>query len=520
MPPKAKGAAKAKAKAKGAPKARAKGAPRPLLRRPAAQMVRLRRPAANLAEGVAGDNMEDLSPAILGGLGFVHLHDAVYYGRKVQLAGTILGLRVDQGENFADFKVSGTKDDVLLRILSGKKDRLVTVHLCAAGCQDILTGETLIHGKTYRAIDKDKEAWFSNLEAVAEDITYPEDEMAKLRKELEKAKAEAKGVEETPIPSEEEDGKKKKKKKKKRKKSRSKEKKKDKKTDKEEKKKKKKEASSSSSLDEGGKKDPEALFKGTGLDPEKKRRDRVIRRAKRLGKSSHKKKKKKSSGGGSGGSSSSGSGTDSKEDEGGGLFENDRKVKALYNRYPGALTYTALMEAREQLLTQSGTSWALDKEQITPLFVHYTRQGMVGQMAPPMMQEAVTISSVLDSLLLGRVAAACDILSQRLKALEVLSRGSHWTVARQLEIIRTDHFQLSQDTETLEAARRAREEEKLRSLTSRGPNRGDADQNYRGRGRGTGYKGAGRGKGNDGKNQKGKEDRKDEKPWQKDKRDK
>ena len=55
-----------------------------------------------------------------------------------------------------------------------------------------------------------------------------------------------------------------------------------------------------------------------------------------------------------------------------------------------------------------------------------------------MLQEAVTIATCLDGLLSGKVAWTVDVLAQRLKSLESLSSGTHWSVARQLELIRSD----------------------------------------------------------------------------------
>ena len=78
-----------------------------------------------------------------------------------------------------------------------------------------------------------------------------------------------------------------------------------------------------------------------------------------------------------------------------------------------------------------------------------------------MLQEAVTIAACLDGLLMGKAAWAADVLAQRLKALESLSRGTHWTIARQLELIRSDPQSITGQGEGLDAAKAAREEEKL-----------------------------------------------------------
>ena len=77
---------------------------------------------------------------------------------------------------------------------------------------------------------------------------------------------------------------------------------------------------------------------------------------------------------------------------------------------------------------------------------------------------------------------------------------------------------ITEATESYEAARRAREEEKLRQLTSKGPGERQADANQpKGR---KGGKDKGAGKGRYEENTKGKkgDGKKDEKPWGKEKK--
>ena len=67
---------------------------------------------------------------------------------------------------------------------------------------------------------------------------------------------------------------------------------------------------------------------------------------------------------------------------------------------------------------------------------------------------------------------------------------------RQLELVRGDQFSVSEGSEALGAARRAREEEKLRSLLSKGPAAKGGDGNYGGKSRKG--KSAGKGKPDEG----------------------
>ena len=150
-----------------------------------------------------------------------------------------------------------------------------------------------------------------------------------------------------------------------------------------------------------------------------------------------------------------------------GLFEGEKKLGVIWKKCPGALACSAATEAKQQLLTASGTVWGLDRKKVDPVFTHYVRQCLMGHMSPPMGQEALTVAQTLDLMLQGHAAAACDVMAQRLKSLEASSRGSHWTMSRQLELVRSDGGTIAEEAESREAARRARQEEQLRSLTAR-----------------------------------------------------
>ena len=169
-------------------------------------------------------------------------------------------------------------------------------------------------------------------------------------------------------------------------------------------------------------------------------------------------------------------------------------------------------------MTTSGTIWEIEKQTLPPIMTHYVRQNLSGIMNPPMAQEALTLAMAVDTLLRGRPAAACDIISRRLKALEAMARGSHWTVARQLELIRADGLSMTEESESLEAARRARDEERLRQRMTRTSGPRSPDTNSMGNGK-KGKEGRQTGKGKTDETGKGKgnEGRKDElkNSWQK-----
>lgn len=483
-------------------------APKRALRRPAGAAVPRRRPAARVDEREPAKKLADLTVDKLKELSFIQLEDALYYGRGVSLAGQVVGLRMVDAQVYLDLKVSGTQDDALLRAVTSRPSRLIEVHVCYAGCGGDVTGEFLVHGRTFTTHGREHQEWYRNVEAVVP-VEDPTDELRRLRE----AAAAVDGLPgERPLegsPKEDE---------KDRKKS-------DKKRKKEEKEKRedraredsKKDEKGSDDEEEIGRKDLSGLFAGTGLDPEPKKRAKFMKRARRAGKSKKKKKKKKDSSDNSSSGSTSSSSQSSGGAEGAGLFNSEKKVRTLARKFPGALTAGSVAEARSKCLTSQGTMLSEDKKSLPALFTFFCRQHVVQNMSPPMSQETLTVALTLDYLLQGKAAAACDVLSQRLKALDALGRGSHWSVARQMELVQASPSGFAEETEGLEAARSAREEEKLRTLMTRNP--GSKGGDYPGGG-GKGRKGkdgktSGKGKSEESKGKGGEQRREDNSQWQK-----
>ena len=478
------------------------------MRRPAAAGGALRRPAAAVGRSrTVYKKLHEEGLRDLPDLGPLHLPKAVYYGREIEVAGQIISAKIEGGEVMADFRVSGTQDESFLRAMSGKPGKIATLHVCSPHCNRALTGDHFIHGIEFKKIGRSNVDWHFNLETVGGEPEDVDDENRKLREAAEGRRRE--GSEEGAAPKEKKESKKDKEKKKK----------KDKDADK---KKKRKHDESSEEVLSVGQKKAESLYSETGLDPDLKGRSKVLRKAKRIGKKAKKKKKKKEdTSGEEEGSSDSEEDTSTDEDLSTGLFSADRKVRRIAEKCPGALAFGAMMEARQGLLTTSGMSWNMEKKAVSPTFVQYTRQQMSHGMSPPMLQEAMTVSTCLDLLMVNRPAAAADVLGQRLKALESLFRGSHWTVARQVELIRTDQMSLMQENESLEAARRAKEDERLKSLVSARPS-APRGSDYEGRkgGKGKQSKGSPKGRADEGGKGKNKDGRKDDKgSWQHQKKD-
>lgn len=84
-----------------------------------------------------------------------------------------------------------------------------------------------------------------------------------------------------------------------------------------------------------------------------------------------------------------------------------------------------------------------------------------------MSREAQTLCYAQDLLIQGRVASACDVLTQRLKGLEQVTAGSHYLVSQRQELVPVDTAMMTSPTEALEAARLQREEQRSRAAASR-----------------------------------------------------
>lgn len=412
-------------------------------------MPRRRRPAAAVEEqvgpgeeAVRKKKFSEVNPRELLNWGPICIEEAIYYGKTAALAGRVVAFRSEDGEIYVDLLVSGTKNEDLLRLLSGVEDKKVAVHLCGADCRALVTDERLVHAHEFEAVDVNRVPWLTNLQKVVE-AERDVDELEKLRQEQLKRET----AREDPERKE---------------------------TRKEKKRKKKEEREegreSRSPRDERedmeyGQKSLEAVFKDTGMDPNPRRRAKLMKKARRLltkGKKKKKKTRSKDSRSGTSGSSSTSSTSQVAMEEG--LFDEEQRLQAVWRRYPGSLTARSLQEIKRSLVTSAGTMWNVDRSSLPPLYTQYGRQVVIPSMSPSLQQEALTLCQALDFFIQGRVAGGVDILNQRLKSIVSLSKGAHWTLGRQYELVKVEERGFAEEGEVLAAARRAKEDEKLRGL--------------------------------------------------------
>ena len=441
----------------------------PKIRRPAAGRVRaprggaparrgaVRRPAAAEVEVLAGFDQAGFDRGLVVDSSVVPLElwkkglrivvvDGNYWEEKVSLAGVVQRLVATGEEVQLEVDLRGSPSEALVKWKGANPGKLLLVDLCRKDCP-FTSKDGLVHCQTIKKLLPDaEEAWMRNLEG----MEGPEDELEILRRRSEALdkKTEDPAREKKGRSSSEESSRRSKKKKKKSKKDR----------------KEKRKIVASKGLKE--------LFGTTGLDPDPQRRKRVMRRAQ------HAAKKKGRKGSSSSSITSTSEGSSFGEEDSSGLFGEETKVKTVWNRYPGCLTQSAVVQLQRSLIQQSGQPWELDKSSLPPVFSQYWRMVLDQKASRAISREMQTLSFVLDLLLQGRPASAADAATQRLKSLEQMATGADYRVTQRLEVVPTDGTSMSSTVETLEASRVQREEMKARSAASKGWDRKGAKGDY------------------------------------------
>jgi hypothetical protein len=119
-----------------------------------------------------------------------------------------------------------------------------------------------------------------------------------------------------------------------------------------------------------------------------------------------------------------------------------------------------------------------------------------------MSRETQTLCFLQDLILQGRVAAAADVVTQRLKSLEQLSAGGHYQITQRQELTPLEVTYMTSPMEALEVSRIHKEELRARASSSR-PWERRSDWDRRGdENKGKGKTKEGKGK-NKGKGEKG-----------------
>lgn len=447
----AKAKAKAKAKAGAAPGGgrAAAGLGRRAGRRLAGG--RLRRPAA-AEEAAVPESVEaqwnrgatvpliELALENLGqGVALV-VEQGSYFSTPCQVAGIVEKMEVTGGETHLFIKVSGTTKEAILRKWSGEPELLLRLHRCRAECAAEAAADDLVHAVKVRkrGSQANETGWVYNL--VKAEGPAEADELGELRarqEELAPGGAGAKEAAKKEKAKSDDEGDKVKKRKKEKEKKKAKTKgKKEKKDDSDTEEEVKMDGSMAKSAST---KDLKALYRGTGLDPKEKVRNKVARLA----------RKKMRKRGGKETSSSSGSSESSESEDqaltGEQLFDQSNKVRMIADACPGALTAQAVHQMKASLLQDIGETEASGT--LKPVAMMYCRQQVLRRANPPAQRELLTLSLALDYLLKGRPSCAADVITQRLKSAESTINGTHWAVSQKMELVAADSVQIAAQEE-------------------------------------------------------------------------
>ena len=188
--------------------------------------------------------------------------------------------------------------------------------------------------------------------------------------------------------------------------------------------------------------------KGTPLDPRFKRPVKVSL------------KEKKTSSSSSNTSSSSQSSS----------LSNDPQLRKISKKLPGYLCRRASKEAAT-VLSQSTAGEQIDTFQV---FRRYYRQVLLTKVtSKPLLREMQTISTVIDTILDGNILSSLDMLSQRLKSLELLATGTPAELASQVELIPKDFLGLTSQAEGRFAKKEFAAETKLQKALKGGKGKAD-----------------------------------------------
>eukprot|EP00435_Cladocopium_sp_Y103_P013386 s2009_g3.t1 len=371
---------------------------------------------------------------------WILLEEAVYFKQTIQAAGRVVKEEIDGEDRELQLELTGTKSEDLLKFATGQGQGLCRLHLCRSGCDQTRENPDLLHGRHLQKLPEGGEkTWEINLLQEREtDLLRADHE--RWRKGEEDKKKRARST------SSSRDKKEKKKKKKK--------------------KKEEKEVVGEKASPERKKarlgskahaqKSLEACFANTGLDPNQRVRQKIARRAKRA-----LRKSRDSSTSTSSGSSSKGSSGDETT-----LLEDRSKVHRLADRSPGVLTAASISTMARYLTQVTSTGWETGTTKVPPLFSLYTRVYVSTRLSGGQLREFMTLSHASDLLLQGRVSESLDILTQRMKSLELVGQGTGWQLAQKLELIPPLEAGMSSRQEHQIARRENRLDQQVKGATS------------------------------------------------------
>ena len=129
----------------------------------------------------------------------------------------------------------------------------------------------------------------------------------------------------------------------------------------------------------------------------------------------------------------------------GGDLATDHRLRVVARRLLGYLTRRAAKDA-STLLAQSTVG---EETTVFGIFRRYYRQVLQTKTSSrPMLREMATLRSALDKIVDGSILEVADLLSQRLKSLEMIASGSDPMVATEVELLPRELQGLASEAES------------------------------------------------------------------------
>ena len=176
------------------------------------------------------------------------------------------------------------------------------------------------------------------------------------------------------------------------------------------------------------------------------------------------------------------------------MLQDVNRIRNLHRHAPGVLTSMGISRMKETVIELEGI-WKEEDSSLPPVAMKYVRSTLLSRMSGGALKEAMTLGTIIDLMMMGRISESADVAMQRLKSIEKVAHGSSWNSTEKLELVGSVNPQISTRGELSVAAKEAKLEQQSKSLVVP----------YKGKGTTPEWKGK-KGKGDDkGKGKKGPE---------------
>lgn len=129
------------------------------------------------------------------------------------------------------------------------------------------------------------------------------------------------------------------------------------------------------------------------------------------------------------------------------LLQDRNRVHRIANLAPGLLSSMGMEAMKPFLLQMGGSGWESEGTNIPPLLSLYSRTYVSPKLSGGVQREFVTLAWIGDLMLQGRISEATDTVLQRMKSIELVSKGEDWRAAQKLELAPPGEATMTQRSE-------------------------------------------------------------------------